>query len=74
MYFMTGTLRDLALLAGRLSHQNKAPIQKHWTAVKRIVKYMKSTLRLGVYLFGLEALSTLGGSDSDLAEDFNDWK
>ena len=48
MYAMLGTRPDLAYGVSRVSQYNTAPNQTHWTAVKRIFRYLAGTRNRGL--------------------------
>ncbi|XP_074297253.1 secreted RxLR effector protein 161-like [Silene latifolia] len=43
MYAMTSTRPDIAYAVGRLSRYTSNPSSHHWSAVMRVLKYLKST-------------------------------
>lgn len=46
MYLMIETRPELAFSVGKLSQFCKSPTQDHWSAVKRLMRYVRSTLNL----------------------------
>ena len=75
MYLMVGTRPDLAHAVGFVSRFLSNPGPKHWTVVKRILRYLKgtesSTLTLGN---GSHEPTLSGYSDSDWAGDLHQRK
>lgn len=82
MYAMIAMRPDLAYLVGKLSQYNREPIKRHWLAVKRVLRYLAATPRLGLQYGPIGAKSTnqavelanqaaelVGYSDSDYAAD-----
>lgn len=48
MYLSIGTRPDISHAVNSLSQFIKAPSNEHWIAAKRILKYLKSTINLGI--------------------------
>lgn len=48
MFLMVGTRPDLAYAIGRLSQHGADPRESHWTAVKRVLRYVRGTQNLGI--------------------------
>ena len=48
MYLACGTRPDIAFAVGRLSRHNAEPRQSHLRAAKRVVRYLKGTMQLGL--------------------------
>ncbi|KAL3629467.1 hypothetical protein CASFOL_026689 [Castilleja foliolosa] len=48
------------------------PLEPHWRAVKRILRYLSGTFRYGLDLNKSEYLNVVGFSDSDWAGDIDD--
>lgn len=68
MYAMLGTRPDLAFAVSVVSRFASNPTKAHETAIKRIFRYIRSTLHMGLVFRGtLEPLS--GYTDSDWAGD-----
>ena len=55
MFLMAGTRPDIAFAIGKLSQQCADPRQSHWTGVKRVVRYLRGSHRLGI-VFGKDDL------------------
>jgi len=69
IYLMICTRIDIAHAVGTASCFISSPKRDHWTAVKRILRYLKGTPDGGI-TFGTNPNSTLTGySDSDFAND-----
>ena len=45
---MNCTRSDIAYAVGRLSIYTQSPNQDHWTALERLVKYLKGTINYGL--------------------------
>jgi hypothetical protein len=68
MYAMLGTRPDLAFAVSVVSRFASNPTDRHWTAVKRILKYLAGTISMGLVFRG--SLTSLNGyTDSDWAGD-----
>jgi len=72
--YLVNTRPDLTYAVGVVSRHMEAPSKEHWTAVKRILRYLKGTVRFGCkYQRGYELKTLLlGFSDSDFAGDVED--
>ena len=65
MYAMLGTRPDLAYAVGTVSQFNHAPGLQHWTAVKRIFRYLVGTKHMSLQ-YGTRTCHGSGGySDAD---------
>jgi hypothetical protein len=70
MYAMLGTRPDLAFAVSYLSRFTARPSAEHWTALKRVLRYIKGTLDYGlVYSSTASSPGLLGYSDADWAND-----
>jgi hypothetical protein len=68
MYAMLGTRPDIAFAVSVVSRYASNPTEAHWKAVKRILRYLRSTITLElVYKGDLKPL--VGYSDADWAGD-----
>ena len=86
MYLSCGTRPDIAFIVGQLSRHNADPRVGHLRAVKRVVRYLKGTMHLGlVFQRGMIGTSPnghkhpspfglLGYADSNFAGDPEDRK
>lgn len=71
MYAMVQTRPDIAYAVSTLAQYSSNPNQTHWTAVKRIFRYLKGTLNLGIE-YSRDARrgnELVGYSDADYAGD-----
>ncbi|KAL0849419.1 hypothetical protein ABMA28_013712 [Loxostege sticticalis] len=69
MYLMTGTRPDIAYAVGVVSRKLANPSKEDWLKVKRIFRYLKGTMKLGIkYQSGKEGFIE-GYSDADHAGD-----
>ena len=67
IYLVSGTRPDLAFSVRRLSQYLENPCAQHWTAVKRVLRYLQATKSHGILYDGLQTKKVLGYSDSDYA-------
>ena len=73
--YLTHTRPDLMFSVGYLSRYMENPTTEHMSAVKRILRYVKGTLDLGlVYKKNEAGIKLVGYSDSDYAGDPDDRK
>ena len=73
MYAMIVTRLDLAFPISVVSQDMARPGSMHWTAVERIMRYLKSTLDVKLCLGGANIVLS-GYCDADYAGDTNDRK
>ncbi|UYV68375.1 hypothetical protein LAZ67_5004134 [Cordylochernes scorpioides] len=72
MYLMTGTRPDIAYAVSRVSQFMNNPGPSHWTAVKKIFGYLKTTKNIGICFGGSSCTTSLiGFSDADFAGDLD---
>ena len=72
LYAATGTRPDIAAAVNAVCRYNNNPGIQHWTAVKRILRYLKGTSKLGITLGGPELeLQLVGYADADWASDLD---
>ena len=67
IYLVCCTRPDLAFTVRRLSQYLEKPLQKHWTAVKRALRYLWCTRDYGIMYDGKLGTKVVGYSDSDYA-------
>ncbi len=72
LYLSTGTRPDVAFAVSYVAKFSSDPTKKHWTAVKRILRYLKSTSMLGLLNTKSGESELVGFSDSDWAGDIDD--
>lgn len=83
MYLSCGTRPDIAFVVGQLSRHNADPRKGHLQAAKRVVRYFRGTMEMGL-VFGQELSNRLprdpppygliGFADSNFAGDLGDRK
>ena len=70
IYLVTGTRPDLAVATSNVARYCENPGLRHWSAVKRIFRYLKGTLAWGL-LFNPTDSTLVGYSDADWAGDLD---
>ena len=58
MYLSCGTRPDISFVIGQLSRHNANPRKRHLQAAKRVVRYLKETIEMGL-IFGQESAERL---------------
>jgi hypothetical protein len=74
MYLSVCTRPDISFAVSHLSRYSQNPGPKHWTAVKRVFRYLKGTKSLGITYSGAEEGRLIGYSDADWRSDIDDSK
>jgi len=70
IYLVTGTRPDKAVATGEVAKFCENPGKQHWGAVKRILRYLKGTMDVGL-LFKPSNVSLEGYCDADWAGDLD---
>ena len=70
LYLSTKTRPDIACAVGNVAYFLSKPIQTHWIAVKRIMRYLNETPDFGLLYLANDNITRL--SDADWAEDHDD--
>jgi hypothetical protein len=70
LYLSTATRPDIAYIVGVLSRFTSAPAETHMTAAKRVLRYLKGTIELGIS-YSKSSASPVGYSDASWADDDN---
>ena len=71
VYAMIGTRADIAYAVGVVSQYMTNPGPLHWTAVKRIFRYLKGTMDHGLSYGGSPISQVVGYCDADYAGDID---
>lgn len=74
MYLSVSTRPDIAYAVGNLARFSSKPTKDHWTALKRVLRYLKGTVNYGILYSQKRSGDSIGFSDSDWAGDINDRK
>ena len=74
MYLSVSTRPDITYAVGSLARFSPKPTKTHLTALKRVLRYLKGTMKHGI-LYSQNESDVCGGfSDADWAGDINDQK
>ena len=74
LYLSTRTRPDIAFAVGSAACFCANPSQEHWTVVKRILRYLKGTVSLGLIYKRNGSTECTGYADADWAGDIPDRK
>ncbi len=69
LYLSCVTRPDISFIVSRLSMFLDNPCQNHWISGKRVLRYLKGTLRVGLSFKVCSELSLTGFSNADYAAD-----
>lgn len=67
IYLVSCTRPDLAFAVRKLSQYLESPLNHHWVAVKRVLRYLWTTRTKGLTYDGKKGTNVIGYSDSDYA-------
>ncbi|XP_062103516.1 uncharacterized mitochondrial protein AtMg00810-like [Humulus lupulus] len=67
LQYLSHTRPDIAFSVNKLSQFLKSPIDTHWSAAKRILRYLKGTQHHGLHIIPSNNLNLIGFSDADWA-------
>lgn len=73
LFLSTRSRPDISHAAGMLCGVASSPCEAHWTAFKRVLRYLKATAKFGLYFKGRdeETEALMGYCDSDWAGDIS---
>ena len=74
MYLAVSTRPDIAFTVNSLARFNSNPQKDHWTALKRVLRYLKGTINIGILYKQDGSDKCIGYSDADWAGDTSDRK
>ena len=74
LYLATKTRPDISFAVGSVARYCSKPTREHWTAVKRIFRYLKGTSSLGLLYQPQSSRKLIGYSDADWGGDGYDYK
>lgn len=74
MYLGMNTRPDIAYAVNNLARFNSNPQKEHWTAMKRVLRYLKGTINHGILYKKDGSDKCIGYSDADWAGDLSDRK
>ncbi|PKI44367.1 hypothetical protein CRG98_035241, partial [Punica granatum] len=72
LQYLSLTRPDIAFSVNKLSQYMHAPTQNHWTAVKRLLRYLKQTIFHGLHIKRQSSITLKAYSDADWAGDKDD--
>nr|KYP70493.1 Retrovirus-related Pol polyprotein from transposon TNT 1-94 [Cajanus cajan] len=72
--YLTSTRPDLMLSVGITSRFMEDPSYTHWKALKRILRFVRGTLSLGLFYSKSDDYQLVGYSDNDWCGDVDDRK
>ncbi|XP_020271086.1 uncharacterized protein LOC109846275 [Asparagus officinalis] len=72
--YLTITRPDITYGVGLVSRYMETPNEPHWLAAKRILRYIKGTLNLGLFYIYDENAQLVGYSDGDWGDDQDERK
>ena len=72
MYLTVSTRPDIAFAVYNLARFNSKPQKEHWTALKRILRYLKGTTNIGILYNQDGSDKCVGYSDANWAGDTSD--
>ena len=73
LYLSVATRPDIAYAVSNVAKFCAKPTKQHWTAVKRIFRYLRGTLKYGL-LYNRNSSECMGFSDADWGGDQDDRK
>ena len=74
LYLSVATRPDITYALSNTAKFSSHPTAKHWTGVKRIMRYLKGTTNLGLFYSKEKSSKCVGYSDSDWGGDLDDRK
>eukprot|EP00253_Pinus_taeda_P012484 PITA_12484 len=69
LIYLTTTRPDISVVVGILSRFMQKPCEGHWSAAKRVLRYLKGTQDLGIKYTQVDDFSLIGYYDSDFDGD-----
>ncbi len=74
LYLSSATRPDITFAVNNVAKFSANPTKEHWTAVKRIFRYLRGTVNYGLLYTENGSPDCVGFSDADWAGDLNDRK
>ena len=74
MYLSMSSRPDITYSVSTLARYSSRPNQQHWTALKRVLRYLKGTVKYGICYTQKSSKECIGYSDADWAGDLGDRK
>ncbi|XP_062120374.1 uncharacterized mitochondrial protein AtMg00810-like [Humulus lupulus] len=67
LQYLSHTRPDISFAVNKLSQFLKRPTNVHWTETKRVLRYLKGTMKYGIHIAPCDRLTLTGFSDADWA-------
>jgi hypothetical protein len=74
MYLSVSSRPDITYMVSTLARFSSHPTKQHWTALKRVLRYLKGTVQYGIVYTRKSSRECIGYSDADWAGDLDDRK
>ena len=74
MYLSVASRPEIRYAVSNLTRFSAKPTKEHWSAVKRVLRYLRGTINLGIHYKGEGQDRLVGYSDADWGGDINDRK
>ena len=74
LYLSGGTRPDITFSVNNLAKFSAKPSKQHWTAIKRVMRYLKGTINFGILYTKQESKDFVAYSDAVWAGDLDDHK
>ena len=74
LQYLSFTRPDIAFSVNKVPQLMQAPTDEHWSAVKRILRYLKSIIQYGLFLSRHSSVQLTSYTDADWAGSIDDWK
>lgn len=72
LYLSTRTRPDISFAVGTLAKFSAHPTEQHWAAIKRVLRYLRGTVEMGLRYDRGRGSKLVGYSDADWAGDVED--
>ena len=72
LQYLSITSPDIAFAVNKLSQFMHKPTQTHWQSVKRLLRYLKSTIQFGLHIYHSSCNALQGFCDADWAGNKDD--
>lgn len=72
LQYATITRPKISFVVNKVCQFMSPPLNDHWVAVKRILRYLKGTINYGLHLTSTSTLHLTGFYDADWASDIDD--
>ena len=74
LQYLNFTRADIAFSVNKVAQFMQAPTDKHWSAVKWILRYLKSAIQHGIFLSRHSSVQLTAYTDADWVGSIDDWK